>query len=297
MAIKKLPSTGDMPRSTGVPESLVPGGAHDSAGFTWEGRTFDHHGTAFADDTGETPGAVSNAIAAVRDCVAQLAEEGDAEKQASLLATLAEAHANVVAVCSGERFLVPLITEAGDFGLTPEGKVVEKSQELSIVTVKAPDGRGAMPVFTSVAAMQAWNAESRPIPVPGAQVALAAAQEETDLVIIDPGQEATEFAVRRPLLEAFALGTAVLPSWADPEVQEAFAASVTDEPHVRHVVLAPGDPAGRLRGPETSVGLVLEPGLDQQALQELLGRLQERWAADERIAHSVDAIGVKLHSA
>ena len=54
MAIKRLPSTGDAPRTTGVPESLVSGGSSDSAGFPWAGRTFDHHETAFADDDGAT---------------------------------------------------------------------------------------------------------------------------------------------------------------------------------------------------------------------------------------------------
>ena len=66
MAIKRLPATGDAPRSTGVPESLVPGGAADSAGFPWEGRTFDHHGTAFADDDGSTPPELRAAVERVR---------------------------------------------------------------------------------------------------------------------------------------------------------------------------------------------------------------------------------------
>lgn len=297
MAIKKLPSTGDMPRSTGVPESLVAGGSADSAGFPWEGRTFDHHGTAFADDTGETPGEVAQAIAQVRSIVTQLVQSADATAQRESLEQLAQAHAEVVARCTKARFLVPLIAEAGDVGVTPEGKIVEKSQELSIVTVKAPDGRGAMPVFSSVAAMQAWNPHARPIPVPGAQVALAAAQEETDIVVIDPGHPDTEYAIRRPLLEAFALGQETAPSWADPLVQLAFDESIASEPDVERVLLAPGDPEGRLRGPETTVGLMVRPGLEQEALKALTGRLSARWSSDETIAGRVDSLGVQLRRA
>lgn len=297
MAIRKLPSTGDMPRDTGVPESLVPGGAHDSAGFPWEGRTFEHHGTAFADDDGSTPQAVADAIRHVREIVAALGATGAEAQQGRLLEQLADAHADVIALCSAQRFLIPLITEAGDFGVTPEGKTVEKSQELSIVTVQAPDGRAAMPVFTSVEAMRNWNAQARPIPVPGAQVALAAAQEETDIVIIDPGNASTEYAIRRPLLESFALASKRRPSWADTEVQAAFEASIADVTAVRDVVLAPGDPEGRLSGPETQVGLVLEPGLTRDALTALLEHLQTIWASDATIANTVDTLGVQLRNA
>ena len=297
MAIKKLPSSGDMPRDTGVPESLVPGGPVDSAGFPWEGRTFDHHGTAFADDTGETPEAVVLAIARVRNAVAELAQALDAVSQRDALQELADAHAKVVATCTGERFLVPLIAEAGDYGVTPEGKTVEKSQELSIVTVQAPDGRAALPVFSSVQAMQAWNHLARPIPVPGAQVALAAAQEDTDIVVIDAGSSETEYAIRRPALEAFALGQVVVPSWADPLVQRAFDASIAGEPAVDRVLLAPGDPAGRLAGPETTVGLMVRPGLTQTELHALTSRLSDRWAHDETIARRVDSLGMQVRPA
>lgn len=302
MAIKQLPSDGwpggERPNmGAPLPESLVPGGKSDSAGFPWEGRTFDHHGTEFADDTGETPEPVAQAIANVRNAVAALAVAETAQGQLITLNELAEAHARAIASFTAERFLVPLIAEAGDYGLTPEGKTVEKSQELSIVTVQAPDGRGAIPVFTSVEAMQQWNPLARPIPVPGAQVALAAGQEATDLVIIDPGAEATEFVVRRPLLEAFALGQEVLPSWADPGVIEAFESSVREESAVVEVILAPGDPQGRLQGPETVVGLSLRPGLTREELQALTSRLQERWSVHEAIAHRVDSLALQLRAA
>jgi len=302
VAIQQLPSEGwpggERPNTGApLPESLVPGGNTDSAGFPWEGRTFDHHGTAFADDNGDTPEPVQRAIANVRAAVAKLSSAETAEGQLSALNELAEAHARAIASFTAERFLVPLIAEAGDFGLTPEGKKVEKSQELSIVTVQAPDGRGAIPVFTSVQAMQQWNPLARPIPVPGAQVALAAGQEETDLVIIDPGAEETEFVVRRPLLEAFALGQEVLPSWADPGVIEAFETSVREEPAIVEVILAPGDPQGRLQGPETVVGLSLRPGLTREDLQDLTSRLQERWSLHHAIAHRVDSLALQLRAA
>lgn len=281
MAIKKLPSTGDVPRSTGVPAGLVPGGQADSAGFPWQGRTFDHHDTAFADDSGETPAPYAAAVGALRRAAA--------ERNAL---ALAEATGAVIHTLSTTRLLIPLLAEAGEVGLTPEGKPVDKTQELSIVTVLAPDRRRALPVFTSVASMRAWNPEARPIPVPGPQAALAAAQDGTDLIIVDPGTPDLEFGVRRTQLEALALGERPVPSWADSEVIAAFRASITSDARVVAIDLAPGDPEARLKAPETDVIVTVVAGLDREALGGVLTELQQRWAAVDVIASRVDSLRV-----
>ncbi|MCS3427874.1 SseB family protein [Leucobacter aridicollis] len=287
MAIKKLPSTGDTPRSTGVPESLVAGGAADSAGFPWAGRTFDHHETAFADDDGATPPGLAAAVAAMRAAGERYRDGGAAPAVIEELAALRQA---VLVELSKSRLLVPLLAEAGELGETPDGRIVEKTQELSIVTVASPDGRRVMPVFSSVEAMQRWNPGSRPIPVPGPQAAIAAAQEGTDLIIVDPGSVDVQFGVRRPELESMALGTPRPPAWADPDVRQAFLAGAAGEPSLRALALLPGDPVGDLTAPETEVHLLLEEGLDRDGLTELLGRLQERWARIELIAERVDSM-------
>lgn len=299
MVAKQLPSEswpdGKRPdMGAPLPESLEPGGRADSAGFPWAGRTFDHHETAFADDDGSSPEGYVGAIRAVRGAVRTLADAASPQRQITALAALAEAHANAVVACSQVRFLVPLIAKAGAYGKTPEGRTVEKTQELSIVTVKAPDGRTAMPVFSSTRAMATWNPLARPIPVPGPQIALAAAQEGTDLVVIDPGDADTEYVVRRPLLESFALGHHRVPSWADPAVISAFESSLVGDPRVREITLAPGDPNGTLAGPEALVGLRLQEGLDRDALGQIVQGLQAVWASNGTIAARVDSITVQL---
>lgn len=290
MAIKKLPSTGDVPRNTGVPASLVAGGAADSAGFPWAGRTFDHHETAFADDDGSTPGPLRHAVQRLRGAAAS---DRTAAGSPQSLEALAAAHTEALLALSACRVLVPLLAEAGDIGLTPEGRTVEKTQELSIVTVAGPDGRRTMPVFSSVAAMRSWNAGARPIPVPMPQAAVAAAQEQTDLIIVDPGSPDSELGVRRTQLEAVALGRSITPAWADPEVMLAFRAAVTDE-RVISLALAPGDPEARLLEAEVRVLLALRPGLAHEQLSSLLNDLQQRWAADEVIAARVDSLRLVL---
>jgi hypothetical protein len=298
MAAKQLPSAGwpDGQRPTAgpaLPESLGVGGQSDSAGFPWQGRTFQHHDTAFAGDDGTTPVTVEIAVARVRAAGEMFADVASPENRRHL----AEAHARAIASFATERFLVPLIAEAGELGTIPGGRTVEKTQELSIVTVAAPDGRRVLPIFTSVETMQRWHPEARPIPVPGAQAALAAAQEHTDLIMIDAATPAREYGVRRTALKAMALGAQVMPGWADVGVVAAFESSVIGEVSVFAIALEPGDPIARLAVPETRVVLTLAPGLNQSELDAILQRLQQIWAENERIAERIDSLTVSLRSA
>nr|WP_286279447.1 SseB family protein [Naasia aerilata] len=87
-----------------------------------------------------------------------------------------------------------------------------------MVTVAGPDGRTVLPAFTSVDAMRAWNPKARPIPAESERIALAAAAEGTDLLVLDPLSD-TEFVLRRPAVEALGRGTPGVrrprtPSWS-----------------------------------------------------------------------------------
>lgn len=245
----------------------------DSAGTPWAGRRFEPNPAA--GDDGSAPPGLEDVLRRFR-----AGEAGEAD---------------VVDVVRGVRLLVPLIAELGDHGVTEDGLLVDKSQELSIVTVAGPDGRTVQPAFSSVAAMAAWNPQARPVPVEAVRVALAAAAENT-LVVVDAHSE-HEFVVRRPAIWALGQGLPWTPSYLDPEVLRAFMLAAGDEPAVLAVQLAPGDPDARLAGPELIVHLTLEPGLDRAALDGLLARLQERWAADAVIAERVDSLAVKLVAA
>lgn len=275
-----------------MPESLVPGGPADSAGFPWAGRTFDHHETAFEGDSGDAPERLTNAVVTLRATAAEAASAESAEAHWNAVARLADCHAEVIAALGEARVLVPMLAEAGDVGVTPEGKTVEKTQELSIVAVAAPDGRTVLPVFSSVTAMKAWNDTARPIPVPGPQAAMAAAQEEHDLIVIDAGSPELVYGVRRPAIVALALSQRYVPAWADAEVVAAFEASADTEPDVARVWIAPGDLPGTLAAPEVDVRIRIERELTRPELDALLGRLQQSWASQETIAERVDSLRV-----
>jgi hypothetical protein len=185
------------------------------------------------------------------------------------------------------------MAELGDSGTTDDGLLVDKSQELSLVTVEGPDGRTVQPAFSSVDAMRHWNPDARPVPVEGMRVALAAASEGTELVVLDP-TSATEFVVRRPALWAMARGQSWVPSDRDPLVLQAFESSIASELGVQGVQLIAGDPDARLAAEELVVRLTLTSGLTQIELDAILGRLARRWAADDLIATRVDSLRVQL---
>jgi SseB protein N-terminal domain len=245
--------------------------AGDSAGVPWEGRRFEPN--ANAGDDGSADPVLLAALTAFHDGAGDQAAVIDAYRAA--------------------RLLIPLVAAAGDQGVGIHGLTADKTQELSIVTVAAPDGRTVLPVFTSVETMKRWDAAARPVPADGVRTAVAASADDTDLIVIDPGSS-TEFVVRRPAVWAIAQGIAWEPSFASPEVFAGLQESVGGELAVLDLALEPGDPDARLRGPELVVRLELIHGLDQAELDAVLGRLAKRWAADHRIAVLVDSLTVKL---
>ncbi|MFC4243130.1 SseB family protein [Gryllotalpicola reticulitermitis] len=246
-------------------------GAADSAGQPWAGRSFTPN--AAASDDGAADPALQ---AALNGFVAGSVLPED-----------------VVEAFRAARVLVPLLAHAGEIGTAPDGHLVDKTQELSIVTVAGPDGRTVLPAFTSVETLSVWNPRARPVPAAGPRVALAAVSEETQLIVIDPASPG-EFVLRRPAVYALASGEPWMPSYRDPVVRAAFEASVAAEPAVARIALDNGDPQQRLAAEELVVSLALRPGLSQQELQPLVQRLTARWAASPEIAGGVDSMTLRL---
>ncbi|OCG73824.1 SseB family protein [Microbacterium sediminis] len=259
-----------------MPDHGAPQGSHDpsredSAGVPWQGRAF--RPNPAAGDDGSADPRLWEALTRFRDGTGDPVAVVDALREA--------------------RVLVPLVAEKGDEGIGAHGLAVDKTQELSIVTVAAPDGRTVLPVFSCVETMRRWDPQARPIPVAGTRAALAAAGEQTDLVVVDPTSD-TEFVVRRPAVWAIAQAQPWEPSWTSPEVYRGLQESIGQELAVLDLGVAPGDPQARLRGPELIVQLTLVDGLERSELDAVLQRLARRWASDDRIAVLVDSLQVSL---
>ena len=260
------PGSPSSPGQPGEPTELA-----DSAGQPWAGREFEAN--LERGDDGAAPAALAAALSRF-----QAREAGEE---------------SVIDAIRGSRLLIPLVTKLGEVALNARGQTIDKTQELSIITVAGPDGRTVLPAFSSTAAMTAWNPLARPVPADAVRVALAAAQENTDLVVLDPTSPG-EFVIRRPALWSIAQSLPWTPSYASRQVADAFAASISSELSVLTVALSAGDPLARLDGPELVVQLELVDGLSQADLDAILGRLGKRWSENEIITTGVDSLRVKL---
>lgn len=266
------------------------GGAADSAGQPWAGRSLsgdDARIHNFEDDDGAADPGYLAALAALA------AGDGD---EAAVVAALATA-----------RVFVPILATLAEEAEGANGLHADKQADMALVTLKAPDGRTALPVFTSAASLKAWHPEARPVAVYAARAALSAVAEGAELLVLDPGSAVT-FVVRRPAVWALAQQRDWTPSYADPDLARSLGEAAVGFPTVRRVEIHPGGGVAALAadgtqlpgggsGPELRVLLYLEDGLDAAGVQSIVSGLNSAWARNEVFAERVDSIEVKLQRA
>jgi hypothetical protein len=240
----------------------------DSAGVPWQGREFQEN--PFANDDGA-------ARPELIDAIKNFHTDGDP--------------APVVEEFKKSRLLIPLLADLGEAGEGAHGQTVDKSADLSIVTVETPDKKTALPVFSSVETMLRWNKQARPVPSDAIRVALAAASEGTTRIVLDPGSE-TEFAIRRAAIAAIGQQKDWRAPYLSDEVRNEFAAAIDGEDMVVKLEIATGDPMSRLSGSELIVNLFVKPGLASSELEVIMYRIMEKWAASALIASTVDSMSL-----
>ena len=211
------------------------------------------------------------------------ADPAAAAALAAFAAGTGSEHAALTAL-AGARLLVPVVAAAGPAGDPPRPGASggschvpggEKTSEMSIPTLMGQDGRPAVPAFTSLAAMHAWQPGARPVPADAARVWQAAAADAAAVVLDIAGP--VPLAIDGARLAALAAGQPVPLPEHDPDVHAAIGAVAATYPQVTAVRLA-GDPAGE--GPDLTVELSLAPGASPatagQLGSEVLGRLGSR---------------------
>ena len=246
----------------------------DSAGVPWDGRAFEAN--AFAGDDGKADEALIDAIIKLQSGSGTQVEVIDAFRKA--------------------RVLIPLLAKLGEAGEGAHGQTVDKSAELSIVTVETPDQQNALPVFSSVEAMNAWNPTARPVPHSATKAALAAAAEGNTRIVLDPGSP-SEFVIRRPAIEAIARELPWTPSYEDVEVSRAFDQALAGNPELAGWSIAGGDPLSVLASAEVELTLSLARTLSQEEFDALMQKIAKSISESEVIAQRVDSLRVKLATA
>lgn len=119
------------------------------------------------------------------------------------------------------RLLVPIVAILDEL----DERGAEKSTDMAVVTLKLTNGQTALPAFTSLAALSAWHAQARPLPIEGAKAAQAALFEKADLLLIDPAGPVPA-PIAGPALRTLAAGRPPLPVHADPDVAAALRAQL-----------------------------------------------------------------------
>ena len=192
-----------------------------------------------------------------------------------------EVEAALMTLVARSRWLVAVVAVASDAGA-----------DTALVTLTAPDGQRALPVFSSVNALAAWDPAARPVPVPADRAAEAAVSEGCDVLVVDVGSP--HATVLRPsMVWALAQRREWVPAYRDPFVEQSVARAVSAEPDVRRHALEAGQPGtGAL-----VVVLGLRPGLDAPDVQALASRVGERLATDGELRARVDDLVFRIAAA
>ncbi len=212
----------------------------------------------------------------------------DGAADPALLAALRSGEVReVVRALAAARVLVPVVAvlgESGESSLTGLG--TDKSADMALVTLTAPDGRQVLPVFSSVAALQGWDARARPVPVHARRAALSAVGDGCELLVVDPGGAGA--LVPRPAMWAIAQDLEWVPSPEHPDVRAAVATLAADEDALREARCEPG------RRAELAVVLAVRPGLTRAQVDALTARVGEALAASPAVADHVDSLELRV---
>lgn len=199
----------------------------------------------------------------------------------------------VVEALAYARVLVPVLASGEQRIIGKHGLEQDHVASTGVVAVELPDGRAALPIFTDVDAMKAWNEDARPIPAEGPRAALAAVAEDWSVLLLNPARETV--VIPRPAVWALGRGEvwrpAIVGGEVDAEIRAAIREAVTLDSALLEVDAVPGTQA------EVSVVLGLASGLGREELQAVVERVQGELAALEIIAERVDSLQLKVVAA
>jgi hypothetical protein len=269
----------------------------DSAGIPWAGRNLS--GTGYDDDQGGADPELAEALAEAHDRPS------------------AEADARLGRAAAMARWLVPVVAVRGDGDEDGEWPTSEPPSsdsypsdshpgdsypgdphagdtrtDMAIITLVAPDGRRALPLFSSVDALAAWDPSARPVPVSAARAAQAALADGCQVAVVDLGS-GHSIELRPSMLWALAQDLEWTPAHFDPVVVQAVSEAVANEPDVVTHQLEEGEPLGSgvLR-----VVLGIRAGLSEELVEALTTRIGEELAVDEDFRARVDELTLSVAS-
>jgi hypothetical protein len=199
-----------------------------------------------------------------------------------------QAESGLMLAVSEARLLIPIVPVPAAVDDSDE-QTVKRSTDMAVVTLTSADGLRALPVFSSVAALSAWDSTARPSPVSSARAAQAAVSERCDVMLLDAGS-AHEYVLRPSMVWALAQQRDWLPAHADPFVAQSLSRATANEDDVIECI-GEADPAGSgiLR-----ITLALRAGMDSAGVQALATRIGEQIATDGEVRARIDGLAFTI---
>lgn len=240
----------------------------DSHGVPWAGRRLDP--APYDGDDGSPDPAAVQALQA-------LAGAAPADRAA--------AEERLVTVLAGGRVLTPLLAAPADDG--------DSGASMATALLRGPDGTLALPAFTGLAALTAWDPGARPVPTAMAEAARSALDEGCAAMPIDLASEHAA-VLRASQLWALALGERWRPAHEDPVVRLAVAEAAQGIDGLLRIRAEDGS----LHAPGTlRLVLVLRPGLAPAVVDAAVALVGERLAGEPDVRRRIDDVAVVLHRA
>ena len=270
--------------------AALAGNTADSAGRPWAGRDLSGPENPLHnfDDDGAADAGLAAAVARLRE---PAASPGPGER-------------GVVEALGTARVFIPIVAQLTAQADAAGGLHADKEADMSLVTLTAPDGRKALPVFSSTSALTDWHPEARPVAAYAARAALAAAAEDAELLVLDPGAGLT-VVVRRPALWALAQQLPWTPSYEDERIAALVEVAAGQEQDVLSVALRPGGgilsrtadgsiASGGGPGPELRMDLQLRAGLTPPEVRAVVASFRARLLEITDFVERVDSLDIKL---
>ncbi len=254
----------------------------DTAGVPWQGRTLT--GTGFDADDGLADPELLAALGATPEAtVCSAVEAASPHPHDPPQATTSGVPASpkdevaLLRAVSQARLIIPIVAMPGE----------DASSDMAAVTLSAPDGRKALPAFTSTEQLARWDVRARPVPVSAQRAALAGVQEGCDVIVLDVGTPHTR-ELRTSMVWALAMDREWLPAHDDPHVRQAVASAAQGEQAILRWSLD-GGPDGAL-----VIKVAMVPGLTPLQINEVLQRVGAQIATDGEARARIDAVKFRL---
>lgn len=275
----------------------------DTAGVPWEGRDLSGPGIegsanplhVFDEDDGTSPAEWTEVMGKLETSAADETHVSDVLSRIRVFAAVVPTLAVDEAVVHDH---------ADHSGHEHEASAGDKASDVALVTMRAADGRQALPVFTSVPALTAWNPQARPVAVWMPRACLSAVDEGCELVVVDAGAEHT-YVVRRPAVWALAQQKDWTPSYWDQEIAQEIGSIADLVPGLLNLGLAPGtgvateSASGQVMngggsGPELQIVAMPEKDTDEASVRLMTTTLRMLLADLPLLAERADSVQITV---